>query len=135
MLKFLKRLFERKEIPHIQGPGSFDQEVVGEFAYQKNLKRLCGGYKEKCNRLRVVAVLEYEDDNPHDNKAIKVAIDGNTVGYLSRDDAREYRKRIKKTGNEGITISCDAQIVCGKRISFLNKTNFGVWLDLPINEL
>jgi hypothetical protein len=135
MLKFLKNLFGRPEIPHIEGPGTFDQEVVGESHYQSNLKRICGGYKREGSKLRVVAVLVYEDRNQHDDQAIRVDVGGHTVGYLSREDARKYRRRIDKTGNEGITISCDGKVVGGRKTGLFRHTNFGVWLDLPINKL
>jgi hypothetical protein len=130
-------LFAPKTVPHIDGPGTFDQEVVGESHYQGNLKRICGGYKKEGSKLRAVAVLVYEDENEHehDDQAIRVDIQGYTVGYLSRDDARKYRRRIDKTGNEGITISCNAKVVGGRETGILSSTNFGVWLDLPINEL
>ena len=135
MLKFLKRLLAPKPIPHIDGLGTFDQEVVGESHYQRNLKRICGGYKNEGIRLRAVAVLVCEDGNEHDEQAVRVDIQGHTVGYLSREDARTYRKRIDKTGNEGITISCNAKVVGGRKTGVFSSTNFGVWLDLPIDEL
>ena len=81
------------------------------------------------------ARLHYENTNPHDKKAIRVVIDGGTVGYLSREDARLFRKKIEKVRPEGLIISCDAEILGGKRVGFFRKTDFSVWLDLPISKL
>jgi len=132
---FFSRLFAEKEKVFIEGDGGFNQEVVGESHYQNQLKRISGGYTEKGSRKNVVADLYYEDDNPHDKKAIRVDVSGMTVGYLRKEDARLYRRRIKKTGHEGIIVSCNAVIVGGKKLGFLNKTSFGIWLDLPIEQL
>ncbi len=129
------KLFGRKEKVFVEGDGGFDLEIVGESHYQKHLNKLCGGHTKEGSKKEVVAELHYEDKNPHDNKAIRVDVNGKTVGYLSREDARYYRKRIGKTGNEGIIISCNAKIFGGKKLGVFKKTSFGVWLDLPFEEL
>jgi len=130
-----KLLFGSKETVHIDGTGEYDLEIVGESNYQKHLKRICGGYTEEGHRKKVIAELHHEDDNPYDKKAVRVEIDGGTVGYLSREDARLYRKRVKKTGHEGIIITCNAKIIGGKKTGLFSKTHFGVWIDLPIDKL
>ena len=132
---FLFKIFGEKESIFIEGDGGYDLEVVGESNYQKHLKKLCAGYSKEGSRTEVVAKLHHEDRNPHDPKAIRVDINGKTVGYLCREDARLYRKRIKKTGHEGIIVSCNAKIFGGKKVGLFKKTYFGVWIDLPIEEL
>jgi len=129
------KLFGEKETVYIEGDGGFDLEVVGESNYQKHLKKLCGGYSKEGSKTEVIAKLIFENNNPHDNQAIRVDIEGKTVGYLSREDARIYRKRIRKAGYDEITILCNGKIFGGKKLGLLRKTNFGVWLDLPIEEL
>jgi len=129
------KLFGEKEKVFIEGDGGYDLEVVGESNYQRHLKKICGGYKEGGHRKDVVAELHYENNNPHDNKAIRVDIEGKVVGYLSRKNARFYRNRVRKTGHEGIIISCNAIISGGKKLGLLKKTFFGVWLDLPLDKL
>lgn len=54
-----------------------------------------------------------------------------TVGYLSRKNAREYRKRLKKAGYQGITATCFAIIVGGWDRGGGDRGHFGVKLDLP----
>ena len=119
----------------IDGDGHFDLEVVGESHYQRHLRVLSERYSKKGNDRELIARLHYENTNPHDRKAIRVVIDGGTVGYLTRKDARLFRKRVEKVRPEGLIISCDAEIIGGKRVGFFKKTDYGVWLDLPIMKL
>ena len=134
-MSLFSKLFGEKETVFVDGNGEFDLEVVRESHYVKHLKKICGGYSKSGHREKVTAELHYEDDNPYDNKAIRVDINGKTVGHLSREDARFYRKKINKAGHEGIIVSCNAVIVGGKKLGLLKKTNFGVWVDLPLDEL
>lgn len=73
--------------------GYEDLEVVGESHYQEELWHLAGGRRnpEAQVRQEIFALLLAEPDNPYDSNAISVWIDGLKVGYLSRDDARQYR--------------------------------------------
>jgi len=127
----------KKEILYVQGPGRYEQEVVGESQYQKALKAISGGYAESgaAHRKQVHALLILEDDNPHDPKAVRVEINGCDVGYLNRDDARKYRRRLKSVGKPRLTIKCDAVIVGGWNRGIFDKGYFGVYLDLPVDDL
>jgi hypothetical protein len=71
-----------------------------------------------------------EDTNPHDDKAVRVAMGGVTVGYLSREDARTYRRRLatKKLGM--CVASCGAQIVGGYDLNDGTQAYYGVKLDI-----
>ena len=73
--------------------GREDLEVVGEASYQDNLWRIIGGRRSPDGRVRedVYAILATEPDNPYDANAIAVWIQGLKVGYLCREDARQYR--------------------------------------------
>jgi len=134
-MSLFSKLFGEKETVFVDGDGDFDLEVVGESRYVKHLKKICGGYSKSGHRKEVTAELHYEDKNSYDNKAIRVDINGKTVGYLDREDARFYRRKINKTGHEGIIVSCNAVIVGGKKLGLLKRTYFGVWLDLPLDKL
>ena len=127
--------FAEIEDVFIEGDGHYDLEVVGESHYQRHLKVLSGHYSNEGGDRELIAKLHYENTNPHDKKAIRVVINGGTVGYLSRKDARLFRKRIEKVGLEGLVISCNVEILGGKRVGLFKKTDFGVWLDLPIKKL
>ena len=127
--------FTEIEDVFIEGEGRYDLEVVGELHYQRHLNVLAGRHSKKGGDRELIAKLHYENTNPNDKKAIRVVIDGGTVGYLSRDDARIFRTRIEKVGMDGLIISCNAEILGGKRVGFFKVTDFGVWLDLPIKKL
>jgi len=121
--------------PHIQGPGDYELEVVGEANYQEGLSRLCGGRTKNGHFKEVTATLTHEDDNPYDSKAIRVEIENVTVGYLNREDARIYRHQLKKRGYPRLTVTCDAMIRGGWKRGFFDKGDFGVVLDLPIERI
>jgi hypothetical protein len=82
-----------------------------------------------------VAELHYDNSNPNDKNAIRVVVNGGAVGYLPPKHARLYRKRIEKTGYEGIIVSCKARILGGKRTWFFKKSDFNIWIDLSIKKL
>jgi hypothetical protein len=117
---------------HLPGPGTYEFDIVGESKYQDALEAICGGRTEDSAEHITEAVLYLEDSNPHDNLAVRVDIDGHTVGYLSRKDARSYRQQLKQLGYERIVCKCDAMIVGGWRRSRTDQGHFGVKLDLPV---
>jgi hypothetical protein len=60
-----------------------------------------------------------------------VEIDGHIVGHLSRENARQYRNKLKEAGHPRITASCRAIIVGGWDRGGSDRGHFGVRLDLP----
>lgn len=74
--------------------------LVGESHYQDNLRRICGRPKAEGERKPVRVRLQPEPNNPADKHAIRAQINWMTVGYLSRENARTYAKRVGK----GITV-------------------------------
>jgi len=115
----------------LPGPGTYEIDIVGESHYQQSLESICGGRTEDGARHLTEALLILEDSNPHDNLAVRVDIEGNPVGYLSRKDARNYRKQLQQLGHSGLPLSCNAMIVGGWQRSKLDVGYFGVKLDLP----
>ena len=109
----------------ICGVSGFDQEVVGESHYQVDIKAIAARLPEGSRFVQ--ATLCLEDDNEHDKNAVAVKIVGLTVGYLSRDAARSYRKLAKKNGIQSIA-KCPAMIAGGD-----DGKHYGVWLG--INEI
>jgi hypothetical protein len=110
--------------------GEFDFEVVGESHYQQALRRLAQPHDEHGADKQCVAELIPERDNPHDPQAVRVAIDGNTVGYLSRDDARSFRRRLSSRKRGGQVTACDAVIRGGGVRDDGERLFYGVWLDI-----
>jgi hypothetical protein len=118
---------------NIQGPGHFEFDVVGESHYQEALESIAGAKDDESKRHDCVAELVLEDDNPHDNQAILVAIDGKQVGYLSRKHAREFRAELRQQGISVTVCRVPALIVGGWKRG-LDEGHFGVKLDLPMVE-
>jgi len=121
-------------VANLPGPGTYSVDIVGESKYQPALEAICGGRTDESQETIVVATLVHEDDNPYDNRAIRVDIQGRTVGYLSRENARQYRKAIRDGGYPGITATCSAMIVGGWDRGRGDRGHYGVKLDLPANE-
>jgi rubrerythrin len=90
-------------------------EVVGESHYQDALWQIVGGRTRDPVRYETHAILVPDPDNRYDDNAIEVRIDGLLVGYLSRDDAAEYRPgllRLIATSANGL-VALHAVVVGG----------------------
>ena len=118
-------------VGNIAGPGTYELEVVGESHYQRALESICGGRTEESANRHVQAHLVLEDDNPHDPLAVRIDIQGKTVGYLSRETARAYRDRLREAGHPRLVGVCKAVIRGGWDRGPHDRGYFGVWLDLP----
>ena len=105
-------------------------EVVGESNYQVALEKLVGDHGPQAPDLKTIANLIPENDNPHDSSAVRVEIEGHTVGYLSRDDARGFRRRLGSKKLSGQVTSCDAMIMGGFIGSNGKRASYGVVLDM-----
>jgi HIRAN domain-containing protein len=116
----------------LPGPGTFQIEVVGESHYQGALQAVCGPRCPEGEDRFVRATLVHEDSNAHDPKAVRVDIQGQTVGYLSRETARLYRAQLRQAGHPGITAGCAARIRGGWDRGGGDQGHYGVWLDLPV---
>ena len=114
----------------LDGPGEYLSKIVGESHYQAALESICGGKTPEGHELEVKALLVHDDNNPHDSQAIKVEIQGKTVGYLDRQQARDYRKKLAMAGFKGRTARCDAIIVGGWDRGNGDTGHFGVKLDI-----
>lgn len=115
---------------HWPARGDFDFDIVGESSYQEALKLAAGDHGDRNDGIACTALLVPEDQNPYDNKAVRVDINNRTVGYLSRENARSYRRRLagKKIGMA--VTSCDALIVGGYILGTGERAMYGVKLDI-----
>lgn len=100
-------------------------KVVGESHYEDNLRGLCGPATDDMRQFSKVASLTLETDNPYDHNAVRVDIDGLTVGHLSRSDASWFRRITAAPG--GCRFSCDAVIVAMRGSA---AADYGVRLDI-----
>jgi hypothetical protein len=90
-------------------------EVVGESFYQGNLEKVAGPKASEGADFPCLALLVFDDANPHDEKAVRVEVDGLVVGHLSRPTARVYRKAMADAGLGRGPHPCNAVIVGGWR--------------------
>ncbi|MFN6952089.1 MAG: hypothetical protein ACK4NE_05805 [Albidovulum sp.] len=124
----------------LSGNWRYEQDVVGEASYQRELGAIAGPKSPDGVEVKRTAYLICEDANPHDKNAVAVMIDGRKVAYLSRQDAVEYRKSLAKLDPSLPNAACRAKIVGGWERVRRNKVeqgHFGVKLDLvwPLKKI
>lgn len=115
---------------HWPSLGNFEFEVVGESNYQNAIRSIAGDHGDNSPVGQYVAKLIPENNNKYDNLAVRVDLNDSTVGYLSKEDARSFRRRLnaKKLGEKVTT--CDAEITGGYLMQDGKKAAYGVCLDL-----
>lgn len=69
-------------------PIAYLVDIVGEQSCQANLRKIAGPKQENSKYVEVIARVVSEPFNAYDKNAVKIEINGLTVGYLSRDDAK-----------------------------------------------
>jgi len=118
--------------------GDYSLQVVGEESYQDEIKRVVaydGDNKKNFREDGLTAELILDDKNPYDKgNAVRIEIDRQTVGYLSRSDARKYREGLSKQGLKNVIGTCYAAIF-GKYNDEKEGLLFGVYLDLDVDKL
>jgi hypothetical protein len=95
--------------------------AVGESHYQDALSRTAAAGRV------CWATLVPEPENPFDSNAVMVQIRGETVGYLSRTEARRYQRRLLALEQP---LQIPAKIIGGAQ----DKPSFGVLLDCRAAE-
>ena len=115
----------------IEGPGFYEFDIVGESHYQEALNEICGGKVKQGHFKTVTAKLFPEDENPHDPMAVCVQIEGRTVGYLSRENARKMRAQLP---HAGVFWKVAAKIVGGWDDGEGSVGHYGVKLDIPLGD-
>lgn len=117
-------------VPHMEGDGSFEFDIVGEASYQDALSLIAGGKTDASQELERLATLVREPRNVHDANAIAITIEGRKVGYVARKEARAISQMMDRRGYSQFT--ADALIVGGWDRGRRGQANFGVKLDLPV---
>jgi HIRAN domain len=100
-------------------PDDGRQQVVGEHFYQTALQRICRGKtvpragEPGCweNSLPTTARLVAEHDNPHDRTAVRVEVQGMTVGHLPREDAAVLHRFLAASQEAGRHAECEGRVV------------------------
>ena len=115
---------------HWPALGAFEFDIVGESNYQAAIAAVASEHGMQNTDVQCVAVLEPEDGNPHDPKAVRVQIQGKVVGYFSRQEARSFRRRLGQKRITGRVTTCDALVVGGGTRRNGEKLYYGVKLDI-----
>ncbi len=107
--------------------GDIRVDVVGESHYQPAIRAACNWKPGTDTLFHCMAELVPEPTNPYDRNAIKVTLDGECVGHLSRQDAvtlgPAIREAIKRQGSG----MCRA-VIAGRTNS--DTDNLGIFLHL-----
>jgi hypothetical protein len=111
------------------GNGKYEFAVVGVSRYRPALEKIYGNDHREDEGKQVEAVLILEENNPQDKNAVRVDIQGQTVGYLPGDLAREYRRRLDEGAYLKVRGVCKARIT--SRMYRSLGADFNVRLDLP----
>lgn len=102
--------------------------MVGESHYQPALKAAARGRTvaegDLDNAIPVVATLVPEPENKYDRNAVRVDVEGRTVGYLPREIAGDFQPVLRRLHAAGKVGSCHARIMGGGR------RNYGIHLHL-----
>jgi hypothetical protein len=113
----------------LQARGDYPLACVGESHYQEALVGVCVTASTEREK-EVLALLCPEDTNLYDPEAVRVDVNGGTVGYLSRSDARAYRKLMTAAGCAD-PLQCRA-VIRGRPKESADDHGYGIWLDVPI---
>ena len=110
--------------------GRFDVIVVGVSFYQTVLAKICGNRCGKGLDVFTQAEIIPDDDNPHDKNAVRVDINGETVGHLSRKNAILWRSKMISDKHSS-AVKCPARISWDQ--NFDEGGSYGVWLNLDLS--
>jgi hypothetical protein len=106
-----------------------EYEIVGESHYQAILGKHAGPKTEAGADHECVVLLVCERGNKYDKNAVRVELAGETVGYLSRNDAESFREMLDDEDVRGAKVKAKARITGGwKRDD--DEGHFGIALDL-----
>lgn len=109
----------------------FPIQIVGESNYQSTLIDLCGPPKPDGYRTRLTAMLCREPGNPHDPNAIRVDIQGRTVGYIDRSQAAQWAPRMDALPSGASQATVPAIVMGGWYKSASDHGAFGVRIARP----
>lgn len=119
------------------GSGEASFNIVGESHYQKEILQAAGfkswkevdedGVDEECE-----VVLTPEPNNQYDANAVAVLIDGEKVGYLSRPDAKRYRKQFGSDRKSCPATICGGFMLEAEEGDRRKRAALGVKLDFQL---
>jgi hypothetical protein len=112
--------------------------VAGAASYQDAIWQVVGEPTPPDDRPSWVgqARLEPEPTNPHDPNAVKIVVDGRTVGYLERSLARRLQAPIRRIEErEGAHVAVPAECSGGFRLPNGDRAHVGLVLRFDPDEI
>lgn len=107
----------------LHGPGTYEFGIIGASRHRPALKKLYGQGSPDGKQVEAILVLE------NSSEAVRVEVNGHTVGHLMPDVASEYRRRLSEEGFLNARGACRARI--SARHGTVDHVDFAVRLDLP----
>jgi hypothetical protein len=108
--------------------GMFSLQVVGESYCQSALRALGGAQRLRGENVLFTAALVPDPGNAYDPNALEVHIHGGSrIGYLGRDDAKEFHEVARALRDRRVAGLCRAKLIGGTP----GKPSLGAVLDLP----
>jgi hypothetical protein len=113
---------------HLAATGAYSTHVSGEAAHQDAFEQVLGGRTEEGAYHECTAFLVPDADEGYDADAIGVYVAGCRLGYLTRDNAEEYRAFLEDAALTTVA-SCDA-LIEGGWARGTERGMFSIRLDL-----
>lgn len=124
-----------QSIPRIVGDDSYRLEVAGERNYLANFERIFGKRDADGVDEEIDALLVLEPTNPYDSNAVRVEVDGLTLGYLSRHSAPAFRSMLRSRFGNADRAIASGIVRGGWYRGSDDQGDFGVTLDVPLDAL
>lgn len=114
----------------LQGNNQYNFHIIGEAAFQENLLHLAGRKQEKAKCIKLNALIQAEPTNQFDAQAVRVQINGYTVGYFDRQTAMDFKTTLAARQIAPSTVfKANASIVGGWK-DHKSEGDFSVYLDI-----
>lgn len=134
MYQFFKILFKSNSQLHWPPTGLFELKTVGASYYHDSIAKIAKNPIGENALVFCTATLVPDDKNTYDSNAVKVLIESEHVGYLSRESAVTFRSYFKNFELNVQTTTCDAVISAGVKTP--EKTyEYIIELDIPNNPI
>ena len=131
----MKQWLGMRNVVYLRGYGRFDTPVIDESRYQADLRWIVGKHAGAGAHRIVDALLVCVNDDRYERGAVQVNIDGQTVGWLTREQARVHRRHLQLIGKPYALARCKAKITGGFLLANGERAGYEVRLDLPLMGL
>ena len=112
-----------------KGVGGYVQ-AVGESNYQPALKMARSNAIKNDEHLMFWAIIEPDNENPHDENAVVIKYRGEKLAYLCKSDAKMFRASYSEAISRNLPMAARAALTGGVP----GKPTIGLMLDCYINE-